>query len=170
MYTDRDTKLGQAIYAIGSHPWHFIFYCCLLMGAVWWVVMPLSVYTIGQPVRARVMETWLTPTEVCAWIACWQLAGVRLEVLSPDGDTYQMKKYCREDVVFGGRINPGTQFNARRLFGRVVLPDTSCDSDQIVFIGMFLLLISTYPLWKRLYSDDTSSPWKEGTGKNLEAP
>jgi hypothetical protein len=170
MYADRDTKMGKVIYAIGSHPWEFFICCCLIAGALWWVVMPLSVYRFGRPVRARVMDTWLTPSEVCVWIACWQLAGVRLEVLSPDGQTNQVKKYCREDVVFGGPVFRGAQFNARRLFGRVVLPDAPCDSDQIFFMGMLLFLISLIPVWKRLRSEDTSGPWKEGTGRDLEAP
>jgi len=88
----------------------------------------------------------------------------------PDGHTYQVKKYCREDVVFGGRITRGAQFNARHLFGRVALPDVPCDSDQIVFIGMLLVFLSLYPVWQHLRSEGTHSPWQEGTGKDLEAP
>jgi hypothetical protein len=154
----KDFILDFILDVIGSHPWQFVLYCCLLMAAVWWIVMPLTVYALGRPVQARVMETWLTPSEVCVFIQCWQLAGVRLEVVLPDGHTYQVKKYCREDVVFGGRIHRGAQLHAQRLFGRVVLPGVSCDSDQILFIGMVLFFISTYPIWKNLRSDDKNNP------------
>jgi len=61
-----DNQKDFILDVIGSHPWQFLLYCCLLMAGVWWVAMPLSVYALGQPVQARVMETWLTPSK-CAF-------------------------------------------------------------------------------------------------------
>jgi len=59
-----DTKMGKVIYAIGSHPWHS--YLSFLLAAPYGGLSCPVCLSFGRPVRARVMDTWLTPPR-CAF-------------------------------------------------------------------------------------------------------
>jgi hypothetical protein len=146
------SMLDATTIAFRSHPWQIVLLGFWLLALLWWVIEPWWVYGYGRPTHATVVDAWQTNASVNILFWTWRLDGVRLDVTLPDGTARQVKKYCRSELV---AVNPlgqrGSQFEAKLdpfAPWRVVLVRSTCDFEQSFFVGLVLVLIGGYAVWK----------------------
>ncbi len=134
----------------------YLLITAMVLAGLWWIVRPWYVHEFGQPVKVRVIRTWDTSWQI-GIIFYWEsLSGVELQVIPLSREAYQVRQYCPYLSIES--LKQGALIDARYhplLPTWVVVMDSTCDIHIAVFTGVWLVIISSFFLWKKW------TVWKE---------
>lgn len=120
--------------------WRFGVMALFAAAAYWWIFLPRQILTTGERGRAVVLDVWETSTSVNDA----PLLGIRLDVRTSSGETFEVNKYCRYSYGDEWIFVPGARMEVRYshiIVTRVMLPEADCDSDGMSMAAIGLTVV-----------------------------